>query len=667
MALPLDQREYLKRYLSAEPEDLKKKKRRKKVKTAVKVTRTFTIVDDDVDFRTLAPASEKQDEISNPLIADETPVVADVVDERPRDQVILEEYRTSRKWKTMGDDDLARKSRDANKRGRSRRDTSDLDLSPDRSSTSKSKPVRRAHEGGGLGHLKGQSRSKARQDGSDSDQSPPRQGRNRNGDQRGDRPSGKPVKHDSDSDLSPPRGGHDRRGGRPSGRPVRHDSDSDLSPPRGGHNRRGDRPSGKPVRHDSDSDLSPSRGGHDRRGGRPSGRPVRHDSESDLSPTRGGHDRSGGRPSSQPARHNSDSDLSPQRAGHDRRGDRPPGRPARHDSDSDLSPPRKRQEKGGKISSGKPARHDSDSDLSPPRKGQDRRGDTRSDRSSARPTRHNSDSDLSPPRRRQSRKDDRTTRHDSDSDLSPPRQRQRSDRNSDISPVRRVAPGRGKELPGPRISVGRGEHMRPEKTLTGTTAGLSDAKSMRRENEESRRRDAEMYAKLGDDVSGKSAKTVFRDKSGRVRDLETEKRRKREEDAKKAEEDQKFVEWGKGVAQTARQREFIKDALHEMDKPLARYRDDQDLDDMLKGVEREGDPMMAFLKKKQTKKQAAMGVKAKPKYQGPPPPPNRFNIAPGYRWDGVDRSNGFEKKFFLRQAEKRASKEMAYKWSTEDM
>lgn len=48
-------------------------------------------------------------------------------------------------------------------------------------------------------------------------------------------------------------------------------------------------------------------------------------------------------------------------------------------------------------------------------------------------------------------------------------------------------------------------------------------------------------------------------------------------------------------------------------------------------------------------------------------PENRFGIRPGYRWDGVDRSNGYESKWFEMQNNKKAIAIEAYKFSTEDM
>lgn len=48
-------------------------------------------------------------------------------------------------------------------------------------------------------------------------------------------------------------------------------------------------------------------------------------------------------------------------------------------------------------------------------------------------------------------------------------------------------------------------------------------------------------------------------------------------------------------------------------------------------------------------------------------PPNRFGICPGHKWDGVDRSNGYEAKWLLQVNSQKALKDEAYKWSCSDM
>lgn len=47
--------------------------------------------------------------------------------------------------------------------------------------------------------------------------------------------------------------------------------------------------------------------------------------------------------------------------------------------------------------------------------------------------------------------------------------------------------------------------------------------------------------------------------------------------------------------------EKLKNDLHEMHKPLARYADDADLDKELREQERDGDPMLQYIKQKQIK------------------------------------------------------------------
>ncbi|RVE63812.1 hypothetical protein OJAV_G00140270 [Oryzias javanicus] len=356
---------------------------------------------------------------------------------------------------------------------------------------------------------------------------------------------------------------------------------------------------------------------------------------------------------SPPRRSRHDSHISPPRE--DPNNDSPdisPPRRGRHDSPK-KSPSRQHSRKSGKIRSkessptrskpsssshGRPrspdhrrsplahkgrARLDSDSDQSPPRKKTSKR--------------EASDSDQSPPRRRS------RTRQRSDSDQSPPRKRSGKDSDGDLSPPRR--PGQSHD----------------HRMLSGGKAGLVSVEILREEQKENRRREKNNQP-LEDE--SRNAETVFRDKSGKRRDLTSEREEQKRKAGEKAAKDEKYAQWGKGLAQSQMEQQKLEDAVIEAQKPLARHRDDEDLDRMLREQEREGDPMAAMLRRK---KEKSTKTQDKPRYNGPTPPPNRFNIPPGYRWDGVDRSNGFEKKRYMRLADKKAMQEMAYKWSVEDM
>lgn len=202
-----------------------------------------------------------------------------------------------------------------------------------------------------------------------------------------------------------------------------------------------------------------------------------------------------------------------------------------------------------------------------------------------------------------------------------------------------------------------------KKTLDGKKAGLQDAKSLKNELDMIKDKERKMFSKLSSEVSGRGAATKVR---GRLKDKQEEERLKKDRDeAFRKEMEAKYAKWNKGLKQLESHKEQLASDIHEMDKPLARRKDDQDLDAHLKAIERVEDPMLEFMRKKQKKQKSHLPQY--PEYKGPPPPPNRFGIPPGYRWDGVDRSTGFEKKLFDRQNNKKAMIEEAHMWSTEDM
>ncbi|XP_042687914.1 BUD13 homolog isoform X2 [Centrocercus urophasianus] len=358
-----------------------------------------------------------------------------------------------------------------------------------------------------------------------------------------------------------------------------------------------------------------------------------------------------------------------------RQGDSPdlsPPRRKRHDS-PDLSPPRRKRHDSPDLSPPRRKRHDSP-DLSPPRR---KRHDS-PDPSPPKRQRHDSP-DLSPERVSsamgkkgcQMTDASRVEKLRRDSDSPPPRRGTQNASEADLSPQRknhRALPS-GKGQRGSRSPPDLSRHRYPDdkgspkkaKMMSGVKAGLVSADVLRKEQQELRKQ--ERSSKHLEEES-RHTETIFRDKSGRKRDLEQERLEQKQKDAAKSERDEQYARWGKGLAQGRQQQQNVEDAIKEMQKPLARYIDDEDLDRMLREQEREGDPMAEFIKKRKAKENKE---KEKPKYSGPAPPLNRFNIWPGHRWDGVDRSNGFEKQFFARMADKKAVQELAYKWSIEDM
>ncbi|KAK2828632.1 hypothetical protein Q5P01_019666 [Channa striata] len=418
---------------------------------------------------------------------------------------------------------------------------------------------------------------------------------------------------------------------------------SETSLPKGGRHDFSDMSSAKRVRHDSPDASPPRRGRHDSPDASPPRR-GRHDSPDASPPRRGRHD---------------SPDASPPRRGRHDSPDASPPRRGRHDS-PDASPPRRRgRHDSPDASTLRRGRHDSPSSL------RQHSGNSRkvlSKDSSPTHRKKPSTSKRSPDVHRSQQANRPQIRHDSDSDQSPPRRRSKKTRGSesDQSPPRRRPQG-GEDVDEDLSPPRRHGHSQGHRMLSGGKAGLVSVDLLRKEQEENRHRERNNQP-LEDE--SRNAQTVFRDKSGKKRDLDSEREEQKKKAGEKAAKDEKYAQWGKGLAQSQMQQQKLEDALHEAQKPLARHYDDEDLDRMLREQEREGDPMAAMLRRK---KDRNIKTQEKPRYKGPAPPPNRFNIQPGYRWDGVDRSNGFEQKRYMRMADKKAGQEAAYKWSVEDM
>eukprot|EP00636_Phaeomonas_parva_P015127 CAMPEP_0118878822 /NCGR_PEP_ID=MMETSP1163-20130328/18696_1 /TAXON_ID=124430 /ORGANISM="Phaeomonas parva, Strain CCMP2877" /LENGTH=358 /DNA_ID=CAMNT_0006814769 /DNA_START=68 /DNA_END=1144 /DNA_ORIENTATION=- len=208
-----------------------------------------------------------------------------------------------------------------------------------------------------------------------------------------------------------------------------------------------------------------------------------------------------------------------------------------------------------------------------------------------------------------------------------------------------------------------GVRRRP-KMSSGHRAGLhTGAEFQEREAKLQEQKAAKLKA-MGDEASGKNAETVYRDKKGRKLDMLTEFMRQQDvRDGKEAQEAQEQYEWGRGTKQKEDDEAYAQELENIKNEPFARRADDARLEASRKEELRADDPMLAYMQKKRAEGKAA----GRPQYAGPPAPPNRFGIKPGYRWDGVDRGTGFEARLLAKDSKDKIARERSYRSRAADM
>lgn len=177
-----------------------------------------------------------------------------------------------------------------------------------------------------------------------------------------------------------------------------------------------------------------------------------------------------------------------------------------------------------------------------------------------------------------------------------------------------------------------------------------------------RQRKAELarFATQDPRESGKGQETIYRDASGRIINIAMQRQEARKKMEEEEEKKRQVVELNKGDVQLVRQAERKRELEDAKYLTLARYADDKELNEDMKDQDRWNDPAAAFL----TNKKRGVSRTGKPLYKGAAPP-NRFGILPGYRWDGVDRSNGFEKKWFQVQNARKNRAQLEHDWQTD--
>lgn len=168
--------------------------------------------------------------------------------------------------------------------------------------------------------------------------------------------------------------------------------------------------------------------------------------------------------------------------------------------------------------------------------------------------------------------------------------------------------------------------------------------------------------------------TVHRDKTGKIVTLEQKLTSEKEllQNTNKA----ALATWSAGVKQKE-DKEKLRQAMQEAkESKFGNSKLDPAVERELKDKERFGDPLKLMQSKTVRFGKSDLLYRVLTTQNGRkyilqrckfPSTQNRFGIEAGSRWDGVDRSNDYERKWMAREADLDANKSAFHKWATEEM
>ena len=209
------------------------------------------------------------------------------------------------------------------------------------------------------------------------------------------------------------------------------------------------------------------------------------------------------------------------------------------------------------------------------------------------------------------------------------------------------------------------EEDQPQMLESGAHAGLQSAEAVTAQLAARKRKEMADAAASAKDGAGE---TIYRDASGRVINVSMKRAEARREAEELERKKKEALEAMKGDVQQQERQKRKEDLQEAKFMPLARGEDDVKMNEELKERQRWGDPMAGYggergaNEVKGAKGKSAVGKKL---YLGASEP-NRYGIRPGYRWDGVDRGNGFEKEWFKARNRKENLRSLEYQWQMDE-